>query len=358
MSNEIYKIGDGQHTDNAPGYCDKYGIEYGEKGGKSYSDNYEEWKKLHNDWKNRINCYRRYRSMGDYTPKFTIGWRWNNWSHSATDDCVACATRKPGTGGWNIDTSNHNHQQTVLNREGAVCFVSPDTQSLPNYHTYKANSGTNSGFVSIPPRLHHICDKDSSQKAIEEKEYISMEPKFDYDTYCNKDDNMIKQECRDECVAGNRKAWCDRTVAAYCKKHPDEKDYCGCINIDSKYFKSPYDKLSLKTECNIPSCSTNPKAYKTEQMLKSATCPDIQVCWQEIGVNESDVSKLDIQNFKPSCSLVSNDKKSQKETVEEVLKEKEEEEDNNMLIIAGVVIGIICFIMIIIVIIVMSQKKN
>lgn len=123
--------------------------------------------------------------------------------------------------------------------------------------------------------------------------------------WCTDQNNINSDECRAWCTK-DMDGKCDNAYKTYCENHPEDTNFCGCMNL------GPYEKVlqdykdsnyALAAECNVPSCRTNPFAYMTQNQLRNK-CPPQTICNQKVG-GEYIGGNLHLDNVKVTCSAKS-----------------------------------------------------
>lgn len=135
--------------------------------------------------------------------------------------------------------------------------------------------------------------------------------------YCAKDDNIISNFCQSQ----TKGAWTDNAVAAYCKKYPTNKSFCGCYNLDETYIaiQNQLEKkgISMFPHCNAKTCAANNLAYISSNVQP---CPSQDICLQTIDIGSvGNTNSISGVNF--NCTQTQIQEQQQKEIPTEIPKE-------------------------------------
>jgi hypothetical protein len=115
--------------------------------------------------------------------------------------------------------------------------------------------------------------------------------------YCGKDNNLSSDFCKSFVRANIGPA--DNIVINYCSRHPEDKDFCGCLNIPNEIKNLTKSGIGVKPQCNVAQC-VSASAYKTQSMLNDTSCPVLNLCEQTLNINNATKAVLSNINF--SCA--------------------------------------------------------
>ena len=118
--------------------------------------------------------------------------------------------------------------------------------------------------------------------------------------------NPSAQWCKAYCENDiTRKSKCDVNADKWCKEHPNDREFCGCINVDKSNAPpgvnlADWAKITARPECFLQSCTTNDKAYRTTEQRKSPQCSSMTICVAQIQAGVS--ANLSNVQFNQNCS--------------------------------------------------------
>ena len=149
---------------------------------------------------------------------------------------------------------------------------------------YVSRAGANPKQLWVPNRMATKCD--SLKIPISECSLNRM---------CQGDpsDPLCLELCGDPAI---KSTLCDTWAVDYCKAHPDDNNFCGCLNpgknpAPGAIDQAKWDYFAGKPHCYLKQCVANGSAYMLEKQ-KTDSCPPQTWCIAHIGGDQATVNAV------------------------------------------------------------------